>query len=62
MTPIIILLSRFAETGTLPWLARKHGPFEVAITIRAKRLPLGVFPMAHAGHAIDASSAARYPV
>src|ERR1700738_2846975 len=22
----------FAETGTLPWLARKHGPHEVAIT------------------------------
>lgn len=35
----------FAETGTLPWLARKHGPFEVAITIRAKRLPTGVFPL-----------------
>ena len=34
----------FAETGTLPWLTRKHGPFEVAITIRAKRLPTGVFP------------------
>ena len=31
----------FAETGTLPWLARKHGPHEVAITIRAKRLPTG---------------------
>ena len=35
----------FAETGTLPWLTRKHGPFEVAITIRAKRLPAGVFPL-----------------
>jgi opine dehydrogenase len=35
----------FAETGTLPWLTRKHGPFEVAITIRAKRLPVGVFPL-----------------
>ena len=34
----------FAETGTLPWLTRKHGPFEAAITIRAKRLPTGVFP------------------
>ena len=34
----------YAETGTLPWLTRKHGPFEVAITIRAKRLPTGVFP------------------
>ena len=33
----------FAETGTLPWLARKHGPFEVAITIRAKRLPVAFF-------------------
>ena len=30
---------------TLPWLTRKHGPFEVAITIRAKRLPVGVFPL-----------------
>src|SRR5262249_12531345 len=35
----------FAETGTLPWLTRKHGPFEVAIPIRAKRLPVGVFPL-----------------
>ena len=34
----------FAETGTLPYLARKHGPTEIAITIRAKRLPTGVFP------------------
>ncbi len=43
----------FAETGTLPWLTRKHGPFEVAITIRAKRLPIGVFPFDTAEHAID---------
>ena len=43
----------FAETGTLPWLTRKHGPFEVAITIRAKRLPVGVFPEKTAGHALD---------
>jgi opine dehydrogenase len=43
----------FAETGTLPWLTRKHGPFEVAITIRAKRLPVGVFPFDTAEHAID---------
>jgi opine dehydrogenase len=43
----------FAETGTLPWLARKHGPFEVAITIRAKRLPVGVFPLKSAGHALE---------
>ena len=34
----------FAETGTLPYLARKHGPAEVAITMRAKRLPTGAFP------------------
>jgi opine dehydrogenase len=43
----------FAETGTLPWLTRKHGPFEVAITIRAKRLPVGVFPLKIADHALD---------
>ena len=43
----------FAETGTLPWLARKHGPFEVAITIRAKRLPVGVFPLARQTHAFE---------
>jgi opine dehydrogenase len=43
----------FAETGTLPWLARKHGPFEVAITIRAKRLPVGVFPLNSATRALD---------
>lgn len=41
----------FAETGTLPWLARKHGPFEVAITIRAKRLPTGVFPLSLSDYA-----------
>ncbi len=33
-----------AETGTLPYLARKHGAAEVAITTRAPRLPTGVFP------------------
>jgi opine dehydrogenase len=43
----------FAETGTLPWLTRKHGPFEVAIIIRAKRLPVGVFPLNNAGRALD---------
>jgi opine dehydrogenase len=43
----------FAETGTLPWLTRKHGAFDVAITIRAKRLPVGVFPLDRAGHALD---------
>ncbi|MBR1088645.1 NAD/NADP octopine/nopaline dehydrogenase family protein [Bradyrhizobium manausense] len=43
----------FAETGTLPWLTRKHGPFEVAITIRAKRLPVGVLPLDQATHALE---------
>jgi opine dehydrogenase len=43
----------FAETGTLPWLTRKHGPFDVAITVRAKRLPVGVFPLHTADHAIE---------
>jgi opine dehydrogenase len=43
----------FAETGTLPWLTRKHAPFEVAITIRAKRLPVGVFPLKTSDHALE---------
>jgi opine dehydrogenase len=34
----------WAETGTLPYLARKHGAREVNITIRAVRLPTGVYP------------------
>jgi opine dehydrogenase len=34
----------FAETGTLPWLTRKHGEGTIAITARATRLPTGVFP------------------
>ena len=41
----------FAETGTLPYLARKHGPAEVAITMRAKRLPTGAFPAKRSAHA-----------
>lgn len=32
------------ETGTLPWLTRKHGADHVAITTRATRLPTGIFP------------------
>jgi opine dehydrogenase len=34
----------FAEAGTLPYLTRKHGPREVAIRVRATRLPTGVLP------------------
>ena len=41
-----------AETGTLPWLTRKHGPSEIAITTRASRLPTGVFPARHRDHAL----------
>ncbi len=48
----------FAEAGTLPWLARKHGPDKVAVTVRAKRLPVGVFPLDLAGHALEAIGAA----
>jgi opine dehydrogenase len=48
----------FAETGTLPWLARKHAPLEVAITVRAKRLPTGVFPLARSKHALEVIAAA----
>ena len=50
----------FAETGTLPYLARKHGPSEVAITVRATRLPTGVFPAARADHAL-ATIGRAYP-
>jgi opine dehydrogenase len=42
----------YAETGTLPYLARKHGPESVAITMRAVRLPTGAYPAAHSGHAL----------
>jgi len=34
----------WAETGTLPYLARKHGEAQVTITAYATRLPTGVFP------------------
>ena len=47
-----------AETGTLPWLARKHGPAEVAIMIRATRLPTGVFPARNGPHAFPILQAA----
>jgi len=41
-----------AETGTLPWLARKHDAEEIAITIRATRLPTGVFPAKNSDRAL----------
>jgi len=43
----------WAETGTLPYLARKRGPAEVAITVRAVRLPTGVYPARHAARALQ---------
>ncbi|HEY9224463.1 MAG TPA: NAD/NADP octopine/nopaline dehydrogenase family protein, partial [Variovorax sp.] len=42
----------WAETGTLPYLARKHGEREVNLTIRAVRLPTGVYPARKADAAI----------
>ncbi|WP_136162501.1 NAD/NADP-dependent octopine/nopaline dehydrogenase family protein [Sphingomonas flavalba] len=41
----------FAETGTLPYLVRKHGPAEIVISVYATRLPTGVFPARNADHA-----------
>lgn len=49
-----------AETGTLPYLARKHRPAEVTITARATRLPTGVFPANDSARAC-AVIAAAYP-
>jgi opine dehydrogenase len=42
----------WAETGTLPYLARKHGEREVNVTIRAVRLPTGVYPARRSTEAI----------
>ncbi|MGE8656151.1 MAG: NAD/NADP octopine/nopaline dehydrogenase family protein [Achromobacter sp.] len=49
----------FAETGTLPYLARKHGD-RVVISAYATRLPTGVFPSRLAGVAL-ATLAQAYP-
>lgn len=43
----------FAETGTLPWLTRKHGDETIAITTRATRLPTGVLPLKNKDHALS---------
>ena len=42
----------WAETGTLPYLARKHGVREVNVTTRAIHLPTGVYPARHAERAL----------
>lgn len=43
----------WAETGTLPYLARKYGEREVNITMRAIRLPTGVYPARKSAAALD---------
>ncbi|HWK44264.1 MAG TPA: NAD/NADP octopine/nopaline dehydrogenase family protein [Stellaceae bacterium] len=49
-----------AEAGTLPYLARKHGPRRIAIRVRATRLPTGVYPARLAAPAFEILQAA-YP-
>jgi len=41
----------FAETGTLPYLARKHSLTDLVISGYATRLPTGVFPAQNSAHA-----------
>lgn len=41
----------FAETGTLPYLVRKHGVNQIVVSGYATRLPTGVFPSQLAEHA-----------
>lgn len=43
----------FAETGTLPYLARKTGPTTVAAPVRAANLPVGVFPASRSAVALE---------
>ncbi len=50
----------WAETGTLPYLVRKRAPDAVSITIRAVRLPTGVYPLRRADEAL-AVIARAYP-
>jgi len=50
----------WAETGTLPYLARKLDTREVRVTIRAVRLPTGVYP-ARRSDAVLALIARAYP-
>lgn len=50
----------WAETGTLPYLARKHGEAEINVTVRAVRLPTGVYPARRANEALAVVRAA-YP-
>ncbi|WP_102346646.1 NAD/NADP-dependent octopine/nopaline dehydrogenase family protein [Bacillus sp. Marseille-P3661] len=43
----------FAETGTLPYLARKHDASTVSISGRATRLPTGIFPAERSAYAFE---------
>ncbi len=43
----------FAETGTLPYLARKQDASHVRISVYATRLPAGVFPASQTARALD---------
>lgn len=51
----------FAETGTLPYLARKHGDDNVRVSVYATRLPTGVFPARESERALAVIKRA-YPV
>ena len=43
----------WSETGTLPYLARKHGERAINITVRAIHLPTGVYPAKYADEALS---------
>jgi opine dehydrogenase len=43
----------FSETGTLPYLTRKHSESTVTISVRATRLPTGVFPASQSEKALS---------
>lgn len=43
----------FAESGTLPYLARKTGPATVSAPVRAANLPVGVFPASRSKTALE---------
>ena len=43
----------FAETGTLPYLVRKHGVNQIIVSGYATRLPTGVIPSALSKHAFE---------
>ncbi|WP_173911126.1 NAD/NADP-dependent octopine/nopaline dehydrogenase family protein [Acinetobacter sp. Marseille-Q1618] len=43
----------FAETGTLPYLVRKHGVNNIVVSGYATRLPTGVFPSNLSEHAFN---------